>query len=568
MKKILIYGWLVLQWGCASQAPPSGGPEDKTAPEILATLPGHDSTRVGRSTAVAINFSERMNKLSTEKAVFISPTPAGDLDFSWSKNTLFITLPDSLDEDVTCVVTIGTDAKDIHDNALKTSHSFAFTTGDSIDRGEISGRVISETTKGVSIWAYRLRPAGSLLPIDDSVVYKKRADYITQAGADGTYRLSYLAPGYYRVFAVADLDADFVYSVAADAIGIPSEDVELASARSAFAGMDFMMTAEDSSRFDFLSVTSINPRTTLAGLTKPLSRRYFENRDSFDDIKNHLELIDSADAKTIPIKDAYVNTLNQIEIKILTEPLDVRRRYILKVHSLYSSMGDTLTAGKQAFEVYQGDSVRATIELAQPKEINSIVLPDDYFAFRFDKGVTRERFEQLLFLLDSSGQKTSGTFTWWNSSYVEFRPSKILASQMAYRLKLNADSLRDWEGVMLSDTAMVFPFVTFKHDSLGVITGQVFDKDSTESRYIIMCRSFGKGRNYSITLEKAGAYSIPYIVPGKYNILGYRDSDRNEQYSFGKISPIRFAESFTAYADTVSVRPNWETANIHLRFKK
>ncbi|MBX7152422.1 Ig-like domain-containing protein [bacterium] len=568
MKRILIYCWLILQWGCASQAPPSGGPEDKTAPEIVTTLPEHDSTRVGRSTAIAINFSERMNKLSTEKAIFISPTPAGNLGFSWSKNTLFVTLPDSLSENVTCVVTVGTDAKDIHDNAISKSYSFAFSTGDSIDRGEISGRVISETTKGVSIWAYRLRPTGSTQVTEDSMIYKKRADYITQVSADGAYHLSFLAPGRYRVFAVADLDEDFVYSTAADAIGIPSKDVELTSGQPTFAGMDFMMTAEDSSRFGLQSVTSINPKTTLAGLTKPLSNRYFENRDSFDDVKNHLELIDSSDGKIIPIKDAYVNTLNKIEIKILTEPLDVHHRYTLKVHTLYSSTGDTLTTGEQTFDVYQSDAVRAIIELVQPKEISSIVLPNDFFAFRFDKGMPRDRLEQQLMLLDSSGQKTSGTFKWWNSSYVEFHPSKFLESQMAYRLELNANSLPDWEGLVTSDTAVVFPFVSFKKDSLGIISGQIFDQDSTESQYIIVCRSLSKGRNYTVTLEKAGVYSIPYIVPGKYNILGYRDADHNDQYSFGNIAPIRFAERFTAYADTVAVRPNWETANIHLRFKK
>ncbi len=548
--------------------PPGGGPEDKEPPEVLWTVPVKDSVRVGRKVNIQIAFSEKMNHESVEKAVYLSPFPPGEIGYGWKKNVLTIRLDDSLEKEKTFVVTVGTDAKDNHANSLPQAFSFAFSTGDSIDRGSISGRVIAENTKGVSIWSYRLDGVKN----PDSLIYRNRADYITQAGAGGLYQLSYLSPGKYRVYAVADLDADYRYTPSSDFIGLTYKDVTLRGSRLEAGEMDFMMFQEDTAAFRMESVTPIDERLLTAGFSKPLrAAAYFENDTDRVSLLDRFELTDSITGGVIGIKEAYLNPANLREVAFLTENRFPGVRYQLVCRAIAAQNGDSLRYDRLTFEG-RADSNRLslTMDLLRPAVKDGYILPDEYPQFRFSTGLVRSTFEENFRMEDSTGREIRGSFVWTNSAQVEFKPRSWPASLMDYRITIATDSIRTWQELPGGDTVAFYKLRSFKLDSLGLVSGTIIDIDEiNRGPYYITCRNVNRSlRDHTVRVNDVGSFTFNFLIPGKYTMVAYRDDDRNGVYSYGRVSPMEFPEKFTSYTDTVTVRPNWETSNITIRFRK
>lgn len=569
MKKLsLVIVLAALNWRCASIAAPGGGPEDKTPPSVLANTPVNDSVRVGRSTRITLQFSETMNRESVERAVFISPPPSVEPEWSWHKNILTIQLPDSLPENRTCVVTIGTEAVDIHANPLARAYTFAFSTGDSIDKGKISGQVVTEVKAAVAVLAYRLN--GSTDP--DSEVYQRKADYVTQTDARGLYDLPYLAAGRYRLYGLLDQDEDDRYTKGIDLIGLTHADVTLSDSNPRALRMDMHLMLEDTARFDAIDAIPFNPNTIGVAFNRTLpSKRWTEYDTSFSPISAHFGLTDSTTLTPVTIRDAFFNTKNRSDFRFLVDPLDTGHTYVMNVDHLVSDNGDTLAATQVRLQAVQGfDSGRAAVEWLLPEGASpDNILPEEPLVFRFDKGMNRPSVENGFSVTDSSGVTVPGVFRWLNSSSMTFRPQRNYASLMPYTIRMD-DSIRDWEGLRLSDTTIVLRFRSFKTDSLGSVTGRLEDDHPfARGPFVVTCRGLNVGsRALSADVAGPGAFEFKYVPPGRYVISAFRDEDGNGAYSAGRTMPLIFSERFSAFPDTVVVRPNWETSNVIIRFLK
>src|SRR5690554_5140142 len=109
-KKIIILISILFLAGCANQLPPGGGEVDRTPPEIVEIFP-QDQTVNYADNSFKIKFSEYVNKRSVQESVFISPNIEGEIEYDWSGTSVEIVLPDSLLENTTYTITIGTDVE-------------------------------------------------------------------------------------------------------------------------------------------------------------------------------------------------------------------------------------------------------------------------------------------------------------------------------------------------------------------------------------------------------------------------------------------------------------------------
>ena len=129
---------------CAGQIQPPGGPPDTVPPRIIRTLPDSNAVRV-QTGSVELEFSEYVDRRSVEESIFISPY-VGELQFDWSGTQVTFTFPQSLRRNTTYVVNVGTDVADLRaQNRMSSGFTLAFSTGDSIDQGYISGRVFDRS---------------------------------------------------------------------------------------------------------------------------------------------------------------------------------------------------------------------------------------------------------------------------------------------------------------------------------------------------------------------------------------------------------------------------------------
>ncbi|UCG51416.1 MAG: Ig-like domain-containing protein [Candidatus Latescibacterota bacterium] len=172
---------------CAIPEPPPGGPEDKTAPEVVTTVPENGSSAVSADVEIEFGFSEKMRRAKIERLVSLSPH-ASIAKARWKGNTVKIEFEEPLHPDTTYIVELKPGYSDAHGVRGAGPYKFAFATSAHIDSGAVLGRVYfrrEPSEKGV----VRL----FVLPRDSSFAPETaRPDRETTTAGDGTYELTYL----------------------------------------------------------------------------------------------------------------------------------------------------------------------------------------------------------------------------------------------------------------------------------------------------------------------------------------------------------------------------------------
>ncbi len=279
---------------CAGQIPPPGGPVDVVPPEIVATVPDTNAIRVA-SNHVELEFSKYVDRRSVEESIFISPY-VGDLEYDWSGTSVKVNFSQPLRKSTTYVVNVGTDVKDLRaGNRMAHGFTLAFSTGDSIDRGEINGRVYDAKPEGVMIFAYALGG----IDRDTLNPAHTRPDYIMQTGIGGFYSLSHLAYSKYRILAVRDQYRDLIYDKQTDQYGVTPGDIDLTVQQPVVRGINFMLSEEDTTRPFLTAVRALDHRHLVVGFSEPI--------DSLSFGRGHFVVLDTASGKGLPIASAYLN---------------------------------------------------------------------------------------------------------------------------------------------------------------------------------------------------------------------------------------------------------------------
>lgn len=534
---------------CARQGFPPGGPEDKTPPQIIATYPPPNSIEVDTQTVVELVFSERMTHASVEEAIFVTPYPGESLRFKWRNKKLTTAFPQTLRDNRTYVITVGSDAKDLRNNRMNTSTTLAFSTGAQLDIGTISGRVYgNEGVEGIFIWAYDR----SLQPSPDPKL--QFADYITQSGVDGTYTLPYLAPGIYRVFAVMDKDRSQIYDPEYDALGIAAGDVLLGAEAPHFYNCDFRIAVRDTSAPRLDSATSADQQH--------LDVRFSERmqRSGLDDPLNYRITDSSGD--TVMVINAYLDFGRASYLHLTTEAMHAQGAYTLTVLRAFDVAGlalDTAATTVAFSSAVQPDSIPARIistapsDSARAQPVGSII--EIIFSEAMDTASVRRSFA----LIDSLRATVDGIMRWDSPAKALFHPSQPLQSKMSYTFSLTTESVFDYFGNALYDSLVEKSFTTLNTDTLSAIRGFCSDDDSAAlGKIFLHAQQVTAGKlRYTAVLEAPGPYAFEDILPGIYIIDGFRDSDGNGEYSFGNPSPFIPAERFFVIPDSISVRSRW-----------
>ncbi|MCK6559729.1 Ig-like domain-containing protein [candidate division KSB1 bacterium] len=538
---------------CAKTGSPPGGPVDDIPPKILSTSPARDATGVARDTQLSFTFSEKVNRKSFEESLFITPSLGGELEeeaelkFDWQGRTVHIRFPDSLRARRTYVVNLGTDVRDLRGVRLLEAFALAFTTGDTLDRGEIRGRIWGEKAAGVLIMAYILENGRAPDPA------KQRADYYTQVGENNTFTLSYLAPGRYRVFALSDRNADRLYTRGEEAIGVPALDVTITREDQTAPSLSFSLAAED----------TLAP--ALAAVS-PLSANQLEWR--FDeavmplhgDWRARLRVTAKESQTPLALLAAFPHPLNRNQVLALSAPLQAVA-YLAAADSLFDEAGNCIDSARSQIEfegLTQPDTLRPRlikISIADSSRDLPLDLPIELV---FSEIMRRDSLARALLVRDSSGAAVSGNAGWVNPLQYRFAPAAGWQSRARYEFVIAADSLFDWNGNALLDTTGRVTFWTLNADTLASISGALSDaRDSTAGDMHLQAKQLGGKIEYHVLARAPGNYTFPAVLPGLYQLSGFRDGNRNGRFDAGTAFPFVPAERAHVWPDTVKVRSRW-----------
>ncbi len=547
MKTILQFAVVsILLFSCAKQGFPPGGPVDRRPPFILRTSPRNDSTNVARDTKVEIYFNEAVDKRSCEESLFITPFPGENVKYKWRGKRLRIEFADSLLKNRTYVITIGAGTKDIRNNAMKESFSLAFSTGSELDMGKIEGTVFGDgKVGGTQVWAYDLAEKQQPDPSQQPPIY------ITQAGEDGRFSLSHLANSTYRLFAVLDRDANNLYDVEYDLLGVTSKDVALSAASPIISEVNFVISLRDTTRPELEEAAAPDNRHVLLRFSEPMSPQALNQVDNFS-IQSQND--------SLRIIASFPDERNSAYVHLTTETQTAETQYRATVKKTFDLSGLVINPDSSS-AAFQGsavpDSTKPRFLFMIPKDSTQFVPLKSNIEIVFSESMDTLSVERHLVVADTLGDTISGNIKWQTEAHLNFQPQKELKGETLYFITLPVDSIFDLSGNALKDTLFEKRFTTVNPDTLSEISGFISDVDSTaRGAFHIKARS-DKGHEYQVWVEKEGGYHFLNILPGIYTLELFRDTDSNHKYSLGEAFPFIPAERFYLYPDSISVRSRW-----------
>ena len=556
---LLGLGLLLLR--CAGQIPPGGGPVDATPPAIVRTSPDSNATRVQTRT-IELEFSKYVDRRSLEESIFISPY-LGELEFDWSGTEVAIGFSDSLRKNTTYVVNIGTDVTDLRGrNRMANGFTLAFATGDSIDKGFVSGRIFDEKAEGVMIFAYLLQ---GLNP-DTLNPGHIRPEYIMQTGRDGSFLLSHLLLGTYRVFAVRDEFRNLVYDKEVDAFGVARGDIALTVAHPKMPDIWFRLSKEDTTRPFLASVTAQDRFRMQVRFSEPIDTLTFS--------KALFTVSDTLGKRQVPVRFAYLLRGNEaLAGLVAAAPLD-STMYRLTVANVRDRSGNGIDPTHSSF-VFEGsnapDTLKPRFTVAALRDSARGYPLEEPIDINFSEPVNRTSAAAGITLNDSTGKPVEAVHRWYGPTDFGIVPRRSLLSRAWYKIVIRLDSVVDLAGNRYKDSTFTLRFQTLDLRTTGMIAGTVTDeRQEVQGGPIYLTASSVDAmpiRQQTLRMERSGKFSFDRLVEGKYVLSAFIDADSSGTYSYGSPSPFVPSERFAVYADTVKVRARWGVEGVPVKFK-
>lgn len=557
---ILHFCFMIIIHGCASKGAVTGGPVDDIPPQIIETFPETRSLNVSRNVKVQLKFNENMNRASVGRSIFISPTPNEKPEFIWQGyKKLEIRFTEELEEEKTYVVSIGSNAMDAHKISLDETYTLAFSTGNKIDNGRISGKIYGKYEIGNTlIFAYLMEDSSNFAP--DTL----KPDYTTQLSNDGMFRFTYLSNGRYRLFAIEDNDKNRIFNSSQDRIAIsPFPDIIISE----------VDTSSFTSFYKFSSVDTLKPRVVTI----------FSMDNSHLKIRSLESLVLPSSADSIWISDS---THENIIYPISVYP-DIEDKNIVHLHFPKQRSENEFDLYLGAFKDSSGNSMDSSSVLKSfafsasldsvPPELLSVdkgstskfIYLQDRIKIKFSEAVSEESKDLSLTILNVDNEIVPYLLNSVYSNLWEVYSDNSWAPNETYSLHINLKEVKDLSGNPAADSVWTMKFTTVNTDTFGIISGTIItDEGFDVPLYVSANALVGRGRKVGTKVSAEGKFRLEDVLPGKYFLDIFADSDRNDAYSFGSLAPYLNAELYFQSPDTVSVRSRWETSGHTIDFRK
>ncbi len=207
---------------CALQVAPTGGVRDEIPPILLSVEPADGSTRFNAS-EIVFRFDENLQLKDVNSKLVISPPLKHVPLVKARKEKLVVTLDDTLLPNTTYAFNFGDAVADLNEGNSVKDLTYVISTGDIIDTLVVNGSVVrSENLVPEKSMLVLLHPATA----DDSAIYRDRPRYFTRTRDDGSFKITNVAPGNYRIYALMDHNDNYVLDDPSERIAFLSQAVE------------------------------------------------------------------------------------------------------------------------------------------------------------------------------------------------------------------------------------------------------------------------------------------------------------------------------------------------------
>ena len=144
---------------------PPGGAKDETPPTLISTIPPNKTTNYDGD-QIELVFSEYIEENSIKNSISILPNMKKKPTLKYKGKKIQIIFEDSLIKNQTYIIVVNRNLCDERNVKLAQGIQFAFSTGNKIDDGSISGKIYNSKTGSAQLW--------KIADKDDSTKFYKR----------------------------------------------------------------------------------------------------------------------------------------------------------------------------------------------------------------------------------------------------------------------------------------------------------------------------------------------------------------------------------------------------------
>ena len=218
---------LIFVTNCARTGRPEGGPKDEKAPLFVTSIPPYETVKFNKK-EIKINFNEYIVLKDLNSQLVVSPPMKNPLLISpqgTPSEHIKIEILDTLQPNTTYIFNFGNAVQDNNEGNKLENFKYVFSTGTYIDSLKTSGSVkyakLFEAPKNINILLYRLDST-----FNDSIIYKKKPNYITSTLDTTVFKFTNLRKGNYLMLALQESINDYIFNPVTEKIGFSMDTIQ------------------------------------------------------------------------------------------------------------------------------------------------------------------------------------------------------------------------------------------------------------------------------------------------------------------------------------------------------
>lgn len=571
----------ILLYSCASIGNPSGGPKDEEPPRYSFSNPPLGATNFNGK-RIEIEFNELVNVKDAFSKVVVSPTSKSVPKVSSQGRRVIVQFDDTLQANTTYTIDFANSIEDNNESNKLGNYAFWFSTGETIDTLQISGMVLA---------ARNLEPQQGMLVgvhtnFEDSAFKKNRLERVAKTDDRGRFTIRNLKPGSYRLFALADVNNDYMWDNPAEDIAFMEVSISPYTEQTTATDTIYDMV---NSKIDTVVTRA---RTRFLPNDILLSSFNIEHKTQYL-VKN--ERVDST--KISLIFNAKSDTLPTLEL--VSQP-DNDDWYLLE----RSRYNDTLTYWLKPDLVVQ-DTLLVATSYQRADSAQNIVWGTDTLKFikvkpkaKKEKKSKKEEIDSLkpVEIRHLAISQPSTNIEYFNPLYLTFDEPIKEISQSALKLEIKSDTiwkladkpykLEPIDSLSLLKYKLEYPWEfggeykltvdsaaivgIYNHSNKPIEHSFQVKKEEEYSNFTFIVEGLPKAMPAFVELLNAsdnpirttkvenGIAEFLYLTPGTYYARLVEDYNDNGEYDTGDYDAQIQPEFVYYYPKKINIKKNWE----------
>lgn len=515
--------------GCAQVVSPTGGAKDVNPPILVKSEPVQGAVNFS-NLKLRLTFNEYISLGDLNSQLIISPPLKSSPEVTVKNKELTILLKDSLLPNTTYTFSFGNAIVDFTERNVLENFQMVVSTGSYLDSLQLTGHVSKSVDlsneKGVLVMLYNLEKSKQ-----DSFPYHELPSYFSKTNELGNYTISNIKSGAYRIFALKDANANYLFDSDEELIGFKDSILEITGN----AQVNMTIFQELKAKLFLKKPVKSYEGLVMCAFSKPVTDATAELLDTQAKlIWSANELSKNQDSLRFWYAGATGDSLKLI-IRVNGTPFDT-----ISV-ALAKSSGENSGRDKKRLVVTSSVSPLSTHDLKKPisiflsQPISSIKRAN----IRFKLG--KDTVPYQLIQLDQTKKR------------YELRCNFIEDS--AYKLTLLPGAFEDFNGLR-NDTAS-YQFRALSQRDYGTLKFSIKLPENGE-QYILQVQDENNIVLQEFVLTKSEQLMLDYLAPRNYKFKLILDKNKNKKWDTGKFLSKEQAEPVFIYPQMLTVRANWD----------